>query len=175
MSLDLKVVNRAPRALQFAVGAVWAGFLVLSVNAASRRGGLAVIPVATASPAEGSGPWSWEKVQLTDLTWAESWLLRAPTLLPLALLGVIGCVLLIAGRRAAWRAGWWQAARTPVTVLLVAMAFSGFAGAFLAGIVTQAPVEPGPIGIPVELGWLVAAALWYLLSSRRAAVAPPSR
>lgn len=173
MSLDHKVVNRRPWAVLLAVGAVWAAFLVLCVNAAGQRGGLAVIPIATPSEPQGGGPWAWEKVQFTDLTWAESLLLRAPSLLPLALLGVIGCVLLMAGQRADWQAGSWQTARTPVTVLLVAMAFSSWAGAILAGSVTRPPVQSGPNEVPVELGWLVAAALWYLLCGRRASVAQP--
>lgn len=65
--------------------------------------------------------WARQKIQVTDHTWAESSLLRAPTMFPLTLLGVIGWVLLIAGQRTRW----WQPAQTRVAVLLVALAFAG--------------------------------------------------
>jgi hypothetical protein len=157
--------------LPLAVAALWVVLIARGLNAASQRGGLAVRALATPPILAGTGPWAWEKVQLSGLSWAQSLLLRAPTLLGLALLAVTGTILLLAAKRESWRAGWWESVRFPVTGLLVALSLSGWFGWLLAATVIQPPDQAGPRDVPVELGWLAAAVIWHALTARRSATA----
>jgi hypothetical protein len=158
--------RRSRQLVVLAAAGIWGLLLALSANAASQRGGLAVRAIATPPGLEGSGPWAWKKIQRADLSLVESALLRADTLVPLLILATLATVLLVVGHKAQWSGEWWRSATTPVSVMLVALAFSGWIGSSLTRMVIEPPVEAGTTTVVVEVGWLAAAFIWHTLATR---------